>query len=176
MNRFSLFTDVSLNPRRRLGVGAYLVVPASLLNVPPPRIERSEIAERLVMRRFEDTSSTKLEVQTVLWALEEFGSGEKGAGPVKLRLYTDSQCVAGLPERRSRLEANGFLSKRSDLLLQNDSLYRKFYAFQDKLGFEVIKVEGHTRSCLQDSIQRVFSFVDKDVRKALQLWLNEIFS
>ena len=71
MNSFALFTDVSVNPKHKLGVGAYLAVPASFIEVSPNRIERSAVVERLVVRRFEDTSSTKLEVQTVLWAMED---------------------------------------------------------------------------------------------------------
>ena len=72
MDSIALFTDVSLNPKRKLGVGAYLIVPASFLEVSPRSIEISELAERLVVRRFEGTSSTTLEVQTVLWALDDY--------------------------------------------------------------------------------------------------------
>lgn len=72
MNSFTLFTDVSLNHELKLGVSAYLAVPKSFLQVSPYSIERSEIAKRLMVRRFEGTSSTILEVQTVLWALEDY--------------------------------------------------------------------------------------------------------
>ena len=71
MNCFALFTDVSLNPSLKLGVGCYLLVPASFLEVSPQNIERSDAAQRLMQRRFTATSSSKLEVQTVLWALED---------------------------------------------------------------------------------------------------------
>jgi ribonuclease HI len=167
MHDIALFTDVSLNPGRKLGVGAYLVVPASLL------IEKSELAGRVKVRRFEDTSSTKLEVQTVLWALEEYRNGPKIPGPGKLYLYSDSQCVSGLLKRRPGLLAGDFLAKRSNRPLRNSTLYRAFYAFHDELGFEVIKVKGHSRTRLNDSAHRIFSFVDKEVRKALRLWTDE---
>lgn len=173
MNNFALFTDVSLNPKLKLGVGAYLVVPTSFLEISPDGIERSEVAKRLVVRRFADTSSTKLEVQTVLWALEDFRKELKVSGLGKLHVYSDSQCVAGLLRRRHELEVNGFLSKRANLQLKNASLYRKFYEFYDELGFEVTKVAGHARSCSHDTVHRIFSFVDRELRKVLNLWMRE---
>ena len=60
MNRYALFTDVSLNPKLKVGFGAYLVIPSSFLKIPPERIIRSEFVEQIRLRRFEVTSSTKL--------------------------------------------------------------------------------------------------------------------
>lgn len=166
MNDIAIFTDVSLDPGRNLGVGAYIVLPASLL------IKISEVIDRIKVRRFEDTSSTKLEIQTVLWALGEYRNRPKISGPGKLYLYTDSQCVSGLLKRRPGLLARDFLSKRSSPL-RNSTLYRAFYEFHDELGFEIIKVKGHSPTRHKDSAQRIFSIVDKEVRKALRLWIDE---
>jgi ribonuclease HI len=168
MNDIALFTDVSLNPGLRLGVGAYIAFPAS------SRVERAEVAARLKVRRFEGTSSTKLEIQTVLWALEEYRKGSEIPGHGKLCLYSDSQCVSGLMRRKAGLLAGGFISQKTNRQLRNAPLYRAFYEFQDELGFEVIKVEGHSRSRPHDSVHRIFSFVDKEVRKALRLWMDEL--
>ncbi len=173
MSNIALFTDVSLNPKLKLGVGAYLVVPASFLKVLPHSIEISELAKQLVVRRFEGTSSTTLEVQTVLWALEDYRNALKVPGLRKLHVYSDSQCIAGLLRRRPKLEVNGFHCKKTNRLLKNASLYRKFYDFYDELCFEVIKVAGHTCSCSRDTVHRIFSLVDKQVRKALKLLMDE---
>jgi ribonuclease HI len=173
MRDVALFTDVSLHPGRKLGAGAYLVVPAALLEVPPHSIERSQITRQVVIQRFGGTSSTTLEVQTVLWSLEDYRTGLTGTTAAKLRVYSDSQCIAGLLERRTGLEAKGFLSKRTGCLLKNSCLYRRFYEFYDELGFEVIKVAGHSRSCLHNTIDRIFSLVDRHVRKTLNSWLAE---
>jgi hypothetical protein len=54
MNSIAFFTDMSLNPELKFGVGAYLVVPTLFLKVSPHSIEISELAERLVVRRFVD--------------------------------------------------------------------------------------------------------------------------
>jgi ribonuclease HI len=167
MNDIALFTDVSVDPGLKLGVGAYIALPASL------RIEKSEVAARLNVRRFEDTSSAKLEIQTVLWALEEYQRGSRIPGHGKLLLYTDSRCVSGLLKRRPGLLARGFLSRGTNRPLRNAPLYRAFYEFHDELGFEVIKVEGHSRSGHRDGAHLIFSFVDREVRKSLRLWMAE---
>lgn len=174
MNSLALFSDVSLDPKLKFGVGGYLVVPISFIELSPGSIKRSEIAERMVVQNFEGTSSTRLEVQTVLWAIEAYLKNLKDYKPGKLCIYSDSQCVAGLLRRRPGLEANGFLSRKTNNLLKNTSLYRKFYEFHDRIGFKVIKVAGHTRSCSHDTIHRIFSFVDKEVRKALNLWMRDL--
>jgi len=173
MSRFALFTDVSSNPQRKCGVGAYLLLPASCLENLPHEIDRVEISAKLRFKRFADTSSTKLEVQTVLWALENLPSQCCGSAPGNLQVFTDSQCVAGLPGRRAGLEANQFLSRRSGQLLTNAPLYQALYAAYDNLGFQLVKVAGHTRACTRDTVQQIFSCVDTEVRKALSLWLAE---
>ena len=173
MTRYALFTDVSLNPTLKLGFGAYLVIPSSFLEIPPERIIRSDLVEQIKLRRFDVTSSTKLEVQTLLWALEDFQKESSGSMSGILDVYSDSQCVTGLLRRRSQLEINGFCSKGTNRTAKNACLYRKFYEFHDILGFEIIKVAGHSRSCSHDSIHRIFSFVDKEARKALKLCMKE---
>jgi len=167
---FALFTDVSVLPGPRLGVGAYVMVPASFMEASSGVIGRTEITRRLKVRRFEGTSSTRLELQTVLWALTESRQRPHGG----LTIYSDSQCVSGLLKRKPRLLAGGFLSKKTNRQLGNASLYRAFYEFHDELGFNVVKVDGHSKSSLHDTVHRIFSFVDKEARKALKIWLNEL--
>jgi ribonuclease HI len=174
MNSFALFTDVSVNPQCKLGIGGYLLVPASFLDTELHGIERSELSAWIKIKRFDETSSTKLEVQTVLWALEDSWEELTGSASVSLKIYTDSQCVAGLMGRRSGLEESDFIAKRSGRELTNADLYRKFYAAHDLLGFQLIKVQGHSNAGSHDSVQRIFSFVDREVRKAFALWIDDM--
>jgi ribonuclease HI len=173
MNSFAIFTDVSLNPQRKHGIGACLLVPAAFLETALHDIDRDRISSWLRFRKFMETSSTKLEVQTVLWALEIFSKEFNCSDQMSVRVYTDSQCVAGLLGRRADLEANDILSGRSGRPLTNAPLYRAFYAAYDQLGFELIKVAGHSRTDSHDNVNRIFSYVDKEVRRALTLWLGE---
>jgi len=169
IKNFALFTDVSVSPGLKLGVGAYLMVPASSLEASSGVIGRREITGRLNVRRFEGTSSTRLELQTVLWALEENRQAPHGS----LTIYSDSQCVSGLFKRKPRLLAGGFISKKTNRQLGNASLYRTFYEFHDELGFQVVKVDGHSKSRSHDAAHRIFSFVDKEARKVLKFRLKE---
>lgn len=168
MNNFALFTDVSLDPGLHLGIGGYLLISASYLSALPGEIEKSSVSEHLMLKRFEDTSSTRLEVQTVLWALHDCRERLKDQAPYALRIYTDSQCISGLSKRRSKLEANAFLSRKTNRPLKNASLYRDFFKLSDELGFEVIKVAGHTRAHSRDTVEQLFSLIDKGVRRALK--------
>jgi len=169
---YALFTDVSVSPQSMCGVGAYIVLPLLFLEKPPEAVDPTDIADRLVMRRFKDTSSTKLEVQTVVWALEEYRKERQPQGTAKLLLYTDSQCVVGLQGRRAALESRGFISKKTQQELQNASLYRQYYRLADELVLQVIKVAGHSRSHSLDTVHTLFSMVDKAVRTELRFWID----
>jgi len=170
---FALFTDASLNQGSKCGVGVFLIIPSSLLALPPENIKKPEIVKSVRVRRFKSTSSTKLEVQTALWGIQSFHETLNISSKNKLSVYCDSQCIAGLPERRSRLEAAGFCSKGSKKLLNHADLYRRFYELQDALGFDVIKVTGHSRSSSHDTVHRIFSFVDRTARKELKSLITE---
>ncbi len=172
MNRFALFIDGSLNPPRKIGVGAYLAVPISFLDTPVVRINKAEVADKLIFRRFADTSSTTLEVQSVIWAIENYMDESGKSGNIMLNVYSDSSCVAGLLRRRSALESKGFVSSRTNRPLRNAPLYRRFYELYDEYGFEVIKVAGHTSAGSHDAVHRVFSFVDREVRRRLKKWVS----
>jgi ribonuclease HI len=170
MKDFALFTDVSVNPVLKLGIGACLALPASFLDVPFPRIEKSELAGRITLRRFEATSSTKLEIETVLWVLRGHRKRSKG----RLNLYTDSQCISDLLKRIPGLMGRDFLSRTTNLPLRNAPLYRRFYALHDELVFKVIKVDGHSKTRARNTAHRIFSIVDREARRALKLWMKEL--
>ena len=170
----ALFTDMSLDPVRRMGVGAYLVIPSVLLESAALMINQAELQEQPVQRRFECTSSTTLEVETVIWALQDHCRRTTGHGPGKLQVYTDSQCISGLLKRRAELTARDFVCRGTGLPLRNASLYGRFYELHDKLDFGVIKLKGHTNRGSRDAVHEIFSYLDRQVRKALRLWMHEV--
>ena len=150
-----LFTDGSVNARSKIGYGAYLVVSEC-----GPTLDL--LRARVKVRRFEDTSSTKLEMQTVLWALMEIQPFEG-----KVIVYTDSQNIMGLPGRRERLEQSDYCSKKNRRL-NNYELYQEFYSMIDQLNCEFVKVRGHQVSNQKDDIDRLFTLVDRASRDALR--------
>jgi ribonuclease HI len=170
IDSYTLFTDVSLDTGHKCGIGAYLFIPVSFFREKNHSISKEDIAVRLKIRRFENTSSTRLEVQTVLWALDEIEKTVPKHSLMTLQVYTDSQCVAGLQGRRSRLSSCNFLSKKTGQPLKNADLYRTFYELNDKMGFSVTKVSGHTPASSRDTIHHIFACVDQEARKALKSW------
>lgn len=164
-----LFTDGSVDPGRRIGVGAALLVGEEWLERDVKLIEAADVAARTVTKRFTQTSSTRLELETAMWALREFASEGRS-----LRLFTDSQGVARLSSRRRRLEEGGFVSKSSGAELRHADLYREFFNLQDELGFEVVKVTGHADYRYQDAAHRIFHYVDREARRQLKRWLREL--
>ena len=158
MDELKLFTDGSVGAQSNIGYGAYLVVSDY-----GPSLDT--LRSRVKVRRFENTSSAKLELQTLLWALsdiQELGS--------RVIVYTDSQNIMGLPGRRNRLEENEYRSKKNRRL-RNEELYQEFYRMTDQMDCEFVKVRGHQVSNQKDDIDRFFTLVDKASRNALR---NEV--
>jgi len=155
MDELLLFTDGSVNTQSNIGYGAYLVLSERGLSL-------DSLRKRVKVRRFKHTSSTKLELQTLLWALRDiqtFGG--------KVIVYTDSQNIVGLQGRRDRLEQSDYRSKKNQRL-NNYELYQEFYRITDPLDCESIKVRGHQVSNQKDDIHRLFTLVDRASRNALR--------
>ncbi len=150
-----LFTDGSVNTHSNIGYGAYLSVPEGGLSL-------DSLRASVKVRRFEHTSSTKLELQTLLWALSDI----QGQGS-RVIVYTDSQNIMGLQGRRDRFEQNDYRSKKNKRL-NNYELYREFYRITDQLDCEFVKVRGHKVSNQKDGIDRLFALVDRASRSALR--------
>jgi ribonuclease HI len=148
MPSLSLFTDGSVHPPSRIGYGAYLA--ASELHSD----------HEVQIKRFEDTSSSQLEIETVIWALQALS-------PKAVTLYTDSQNMIGLPERRSRLEASDYRTKANKPIKHAD-LYREFFRLTDQIDCTFVKVKGHQRSQQKTAIDRLFTLVDRASRQALR--------
>lgn len=155
MNALMLFTDGSVDSESHVGYGAYLAVPELGLSLDLLRTQVN-------VRRFEPTTSTRLELQTLLWAL-----GDVHASGNKVIVYTDSQNILGLEARRARLEQNDYRSKKN-VRLKNLELYQAFYRMMDHSNCAFVKVRGHLVSNRKDDMDRIFSLVDRASRDALR--------
>ena len=155
-----LLTDCSVSRQAEFGIGGYLLI---------QNFEQSldSGSENIRLTRFEGASSSELELRTLLWALSERGSESR-----KLKVVTDSQNIVGLAERRNRLERTNFRNGKGERLRLADH-YRQFFRFFDEYAFDVFKVKGHTRKSEQSEIERLFSFLDRSVRKELRGRMKE---
>ncbi len=155
MTTLKLFTDASVNPQSKIGYGAYLAVPPEVLCI-------EALKTRVKVKKFDRTSSTKLELQTLLWAL----TGVQKSG-CKIKVYTDSQNIIGLKARRTRFEQNNYQSKKNKPI-KNFKLYQAFFKIIDQLNCEFIKVKGHKKSHQKNESDKLFTLVDRASRKALR--------
>ncbi|MFT5570527.1 MAG: ribonuclease HI [Cyclobacteriaceae bacterium] len=157
MDKLLLFVDGSVDPALKIGFGAFLVNDENESSI-------ESNSKQVKVRRFDNTSSTKLELQTLIWALNEHQGVNR-----KIVVFTDSQNIIGLPGRRKRLEQNDYHSGQNDRL-KNHGLYRAFYQLLDQYHFELVKVVGHQSSMHKNDIDRLFTRVDKVARKALKAY------
>ena len=155
-----LFTDVSVNTQLKVGYGAYLVVAE-------PDVSLELLKDLVKTKRFTHTSSTKLELQTLLWALQDIMT-TTDLRDIKLTVFTDSQNIVGLPHRQKRLEQNNYSTSKNKQL-NNAELYQAFYQLSANIKLELVKVVGHQRTSQKDETHKRFTLVDKAARQALRL-------
>lgn len=153
-----LFCDGSVNPQKKIGFASYLIL--------EDISSFDSLKEQIKSKKFEDTSSTKLELEVLLWALEDESLKDK-----KVEVYTDCQNILTLENRREKLESNDYKTSTGKEV-RNSLLYKEFYSLQDSLDCTFIKLEGHKKSSRKDEIDRVFSFVDKFSRKTLREYVK----
>ncbi len=150
-----LFTDGSVNPQSGEGVGAYLLIDKS-------EFSSSELEKKIKTKKFYNTSSTKLELETLLWALSEVSLKS-----FKTIVYTDCQNIIGLSARRDGFERKNYMTGKYKQI-KNHELYKDFFKIVDILDCEFIKVKGHKKTSVKDEIDEVFTLVDRATRKTLR--------
>jgi len=155
----SIYSDGSADSRTGIGFGACLVIS-------DPTIAIEQIKTSVRTKRFAQTSSTRLELQTLLWALDEAMLAANGSKLV-LSIYTDSQNIISLPNRRAYLEKTDFVSSNNKRL-KNESLYRQFFQLISTVEVELIKITGHQSANNKNHNDIIFSLVDKAARRALR--------
>jgi len=152
---FFLFTDASANPQTNIGYGAYLLLAEYELNAP-------NLEDKIKIRRFKNTTSSKLELQSLIWALGNIKFKKR-----KIIIYTDSQNIISLLDRKEKLIKNSYMNKK-DELLKNHKLYKRFYKLLTCNDCDLIKVKGHKKSENKDSADKLFTLVDRASRDALR--------
>lgn len=163
-----IFSDASADPKLRAGFGAYLAIAQTELDILDDRTDAGTgiLRGRLRIRKFTAIPPTQLEIETVLWALQEV-TAQAGSLTGAITLYTDSQSIINLPRRRARLEKTGFTGAASKTL-NHAGLYRAFYRMHDRLEFKLVKLKGHGKRADKTRLDRVFAQVDQAARKALR--------
>lgn len=155
MKKIKLFVDSSVNPQAKVGFGAFLEVFNDL--------SIDNLKKNIKIKRFDDTSSTKLELQSLLWALDEI----EILADTKIEVYTDCQNIVGLQNRKEKLQSNDYKSSTGKTI-NNYELYKLFFEKIEKLDIDFIKIKGHKKNSLKDELDTIFNLVDKASRSALR--------
>lgn len=155
-----MFTDGSVHVQSGIGYGAFLFT---------SDLEDSidTLKSNIQIKRFESTSSTKLELQIFLFALSEIDKDSE-----HVIVYSDSQNLFQLMDRRLRLEQNNYRSK-TNRPLNNAELYRAIFSIIDNYNIQFVKVKGHKQSKEKNRVDQVFTLVDRACRSALRKEINE---
>ncbi|OCL83676.1 ribonuclease HI [Arcobacter porcinus] len=163
-NKIELFVDSSVNPQSKIGFSAYLYKISSTHSL-------EELKNSIKTKKVENTSSTKLELQTFLWALEDIKNNIENIYSFSIVVYTDCQNIISLKNRKNKLEKNNFHSS-SGKLINNHDLYKEFFDKTDEFNLSFVKVKGHKKTSLKDEIDDIFNLVDKASRSALRDYLS----
>ncbi len=150
-----LFVDESVHPQSCVGFGGYLLLYESELS-------SSTLEKKVKTKIFENTSSTKLELEALLWALEDTSLKN-----FKIVVYTDCQNIIGLQDRREGFEKKNYITSKNKKI-KNHELYKEFFKMVDILDCEFIKVKGHKKTAIKNEIDEIFTLVDRATRKALR--------
>lgn len=152
-----LLTDGSADPKSGIGFGVYLAFSELTENL-------SELEGLIKVKQFDNTSSTKLELQTLLWALSEVTDNE-------IISYTDSQNIVGLLSRKEKLVKNNYYSKGGKLL-KNHELYKDFFESIEKFEIKFNFITGHKPSRDKSHMDKIFSLIDRASRNALRNYIK----
>ena len=129
LNHIQLFTDGSASPQ--YGVGAW----AACLVGPDGEQELKGTARAV-------THHT-MELQPVIEGLQHLR--RQGGKVDRVVVYSDSQYVADLPERRSRLESAGYLTQKGKEV-KNRQLIRQLFELLDRFSVVMRRVPSHSKA------------------------------
>lgn len=149
-----LFFDGSVHSKTKIGCGTCLLVVDKYLSF-------DVLKTQIKSKYFYNTSSTKLELQTFLWAINK----TKIDGQIVV--FTDSQNIIHLLERREYLEKNQYQTSKNKLHNLHD-LYKNFYKTIDQISCKFVKIKGHKPSKQKNNFEEIFTLVDKASRNGVR--------
>ncbi len=161
MPALKLFCDASVDPHSGIGIAACLLIEVS-------QTEQQDVFAKIQLKRFEQTNPARLELQTLIWALQtQLSPG------MAVTVHSDSQTLCQLPVRRQRLIATNFCS-RQGRPLNNADLYREFYQLAASYQLQFCKQKGHLPGAERTANDLIFRQVDKAARAALRKELHQL--
>lgn len=127
-NRIEIYTDGSCNSKHRIGGWAAIILHSS---------------EKVILEGHDrDTTHQRMELIAVIKALEYVAINQI---PDPISLYTDSQYVKDLANRKEKLQTNNFITKKKTDL-PNTDLIKTIFTYSEQLNITFIKVKAHEKT------------------------------
>jgi ribonuclease HI len=145
-----IYTDGSCNPTQKIGAWA-----AILFNS----------GEKIILKgTVQHTTHNRMELMAVITAIDFAIEKLKGELIV---VFTDSQYVCRITERKDRLKKNSFITKKGSLLHNSDLLQLLIYQIETH-SIQFVKVKAHQAAEINNEIN-YNSEVDKIVRQLMRV-------
>jgi ribonuclease HI len=152
-----IFTDSSVDPILKKGIGCYLLFDGSLNDEIDIQIQN----ERLNYLKLVDTSSTRAEMETFKYIMSELQTNGTLSKNKKITIYTDCQRIVNLFEEKS------YPSDHT-----HAELYKELLSFIEKFNLNIVKIKGHSKNKTQVE-DIMFSLVDKNSRNVLRAYRDD---
>lgn len=151
-NIIEIYTDGSCHTKFKIGAWAAILFVAN---------------DKILLKgEVQQTTHNRMELLAVIKAIAFANENYKN---VSLVIYTDSQYVSRIPERKEKLKNNHFITKDGNPL-QNLDLLKTFICQIEAQKIEFIKVKAHQKLHADSSISHINynSEVDKLVRQMVR--------
>ena len=147
-----IYTDGSCNTKHKIGAWAAIIL-----------FDNKQI--ELHGTDFE-TTNNRMELIAIIKGVEYVLKNYPDYN--KIVIYTDSQYAVRLPQRKTKLLENNFLTKKNKLI-QNADLVKIMIQFIETLNIELIKVKAHQKHTDEINYNRVADMLSrKIVRKTVK--------
>jgi ribonuclease HI len=153
MDTISVYTDGSSHST--LGIGAWAAI---ILDGPEKKILQDHAFQ---------TTHQRMELTAVIAVLEYMLLNNLGARPVFL--YTDSQYVSGLHQRKEKLIATEFITKKNNTL-PNSDLVKRLFTISAKFRLTIVKVKAHQKKSCHELLN---GEVDTLCRKTMRALVDQ---
>jgi ribonuclease HI len=145
INSADIYTDGSCNTLNGLGAWVAIIL--------------SGKEKTVLSGKVPDTTHNRMELYAVI-----AGIGHAGKTFKSLRIYSDSQYVTGLIERREKLTAAGFITSKGTEM-RNADLVKELYELARHIELTFIKVKAHQKKGIDVNFNIE---ADKLVRKIMR--------
>ena len=114
----------------------------------------------------QNTTHNRMEIKACIESI--YYITEKTIFFEEIQIYTDSQYVVGLLQRKDKLKNADFLTKKGNSI-QNPDLVQEFITLLEKYPIKLLKVKAHQKKNEEENLNIE---VDKMVRKILRQAIN----